>query len=71
MNNIEKLIKTNNKNCILFVNTVLTFKNSKGFYYRLYNYILKMEEPILNSLIKNLKTQNFRNTFDVAIWLEK
>lgn len=71
MNNIEKLFETKNKNCVLFINTILKFKDSQGFYNRLYNHILNMEEIMLNTLINNLKTQNFHNTLDVVLWLEE
>ena len=69
MSNVEKLSKSK-KNCSLFMDTILTFKNSQGFYSRLYNAILEMEDFELESLIKNLKEQDFHNTLDVVLWLE-
>ena len=34
MSNFEKLLKHKNKNVSIFANTVLTFKDSQGFYSR-------------------------------------
>jgi len=71
MNNIEVLATSQNKNCSLFAQTILIFKNSQGFYSRLFSRVMDLEPEELEELMVELKTQNFKDTLDVVLWLEE
>lgn len=70
MSNFEKLLKHKNKNVSIFANTVLTFKDSQGFYSRMFRDINEQDKDELDNLIELLKRQNFSDTLDVVMWLE-
>ena len=70
MSNFEKLLNYKNKNVNIFANTILTFKDSQGFYSRLFRSICEQDDIELNNLIEILKKQNFSDTLDVVMWLE-
>ena len=70
MSNFEKLLNYKNKNVNIFANAILTFKDSQGFYSRLFRSICEQDSEELNNLIEILKKQNFSDTLDVVMWLE-
>ena len=70
MSNFEKLLNYKNKNVNIFANAILTFKDSQGFYSRLFRSICEQDDIELNNLIEILKKQNFSDTLDVVMWLE-
>ena len=67
MNNTIEQKKQNNYE--LFFNTIKTLSNSQGFYGRLLNTLINMDEDERLELINNLPT--FNDTVDVVIWLEQ
>ncbi len=69
MSNIERLIQ-NEGNQRLFANTILDFKNSQGFYSRLYRDINEMPEETFQELCRVLNAQKFECSLDVVLWLE-
>ena len=71
MTNIQKLSNAENKNLKLFADTVLTFKNSQGFYSRLYQSVNELNEESYESFITVLNQQNFNDSIDVVLWLEQ
>ena len=71
MTNIQRLSNAENKNLKLFADTVLTFKNSQGFYSRLYQSVNELNEENYESLITVLNQQNFNDSIDVVLWLEQ
>ena len=69
MSNIQKLSNgTNNEK--LFADTILTFKDSQGFYSRLYRDINGLDDNGYMFLCRALEMQNFKDTLDVIFWLE-
>ena len=69
MSNIQKLSNgTNNEK--LFADTILTFKDSQGFYSRLYRDINGLDDNGYTFLCRTLEMQNFKDTLDVIFWLE-
>ena len=69
MSNIQKLSNgTNNEK--LFADTILTFKDSQGFYSRLYRDINGLDDNGYAFLCRALEMQNFKDTLDVVFWLE-
>lgn len=70
MSNIEKLYKSKNKSKQLFASTILGFKNSQGFYSRLYREINGMCKESFAEFGKGLAKQNFQSSLDVIFWLE-
>jgi hypothetical protein len=67
--NIQKLLE-GTKNERLFADTILTLKNSQGFYSRLYENVMCMGEVWFASLCNEVNEQNFADTLDVVMWLE-
>ena len=71
MTNIQKLATAENKNQKLFAQTILTLKNSQGFYFRLYQSINELDDNGYENLTNVLKNQNFSDNVDVVLWLEQ
>ena len=67
MNNTIEQKKRNNYE--LLFNTVKMLSNSQGFYGRLLNNLINMDEDERLELINNLPT--FNDTLDVVMWLEQ
>lgn len=67
--NIQKLLE-GTKNERLFADTILTLKNSQGFYSRLYENVMCMCEDWFANLCNKVNEQNFTDTLDVVMWLE-
>lgn len=67
--NIQKLLE-GTKNERLFADTILTLKNSQGFYSRLYENVMGMDEDWFANLCNEVNEQNFVDTLDVVMWLE-
>ena len=67
MNNTIEQKKQNNYE--LFLNTIKTLSNSQGYYGRLLNTLINMDEDERLELINNLPT--FNDTVDVVMWLEQ
>ena len=67
MNDTIEQKKRNNYE--LFFNTIKTLSNSQGFYGRLLNTLINMDEDERLELINNLPT--FKDTVDVVMWLEQ
>ena len=67
MNNTIEQKKRNNYE--LLFNTVKSLSNSQGYYGRLLNTLINMNEDERLELINNLPT--FKDTVDVIMWLEQ
>ena len=67
MNNTIEQKKRNNYE--LLFNTVKSLSSSQGYYGRLLNTLINMNEDERLELINNLPT--FNDTADVVIWLEQ
>ena len=67
MNNTIEQKQRNNYE--LLFNTVKSLSNSQGFYGRLLNTIINMDEDERLELINNLPT--FNDAVDVVMWLEQ
>ena len=67
MNNTIEQKKRNNYE--LLFNTVKSLSNSQGFYGRLLNTLINMDEDERLELIDNLPT--FNDVVDVIMWLEQ
>ena len=67
MNNTIEQKKRNNYE--LLFSTVKTLSNSQGFYERLLNSLVNMDEDERLELINNLPT--FNDAVDVVMWLEQ
>ena len=67
MNNTIEQKKRNNYE--LFFNTIKTLSNSQGFYGRLLNTLINMNEDERLELINSLPT--FNDVVDVVMWLEQ
>ena len=67
MNNTIEQKQRNNYE--LFFNTVKSLSNSQGYYERLLNSLINMNEDERLELINNLPT--FNDTVDVIMWLEQ
>ena len=67
MNNTIEQKKRNNYE--LLFNTVKSLSNSQGFYGRLLNTIINMDEDERLELINNLPI--FKDALDVIMWLEQ
>ena len=67
MSNTIEQKKRNNYE--LLFNTVKSLSNSQGFYGRLLNTLINMDEDERLELIDNLPT--FNNAVDVIMWLEQ
>ena len=67
MNNTIEQKKQNNYE--LLFNTVKSLSNSQGYYGRLLNTLINMDEDERLELINNLPT--FNDTLDVVMWLEQ
>ena len=67
MNNTIEQKKRNNYE--LFFNTIKTLSNSQGYYERLFNTLINMNEDERLELINNLPT--FNDAVDVVMWLEQ
>ena len=67
MNNTIEQKQRNNYE--LLFNTVKSLSNSQGFYGRLLNTLINMDEDERLELINNLPT--FNDTLDVVMWLEQ
>lgn len=65
-NTIEQKKRNNYE---LLFNTVKSLSNSQGYYGRLLNTLINMNENERLELINNLPT--FNDTADVVIWLEQ
>ena len=70
MENFETMLNSKNKSVRTFANTILLFRNSQGFYARLYFSICEQDKEQLQELIKILERQNFNDSLDVVMWLE-
>lgn len=70
MTNIQKLINDSNKNCKLFANTIIDFKNSQGSYCRFFRTINELDEEDYSILYNELAKQDFKDSLDVILWLE-
>ena len=71
MTNIQKLVTAENKNSKLFAETILTFKNSQGFYSRLCKSVNELDNESFGNLTTVLEQQNFNDSLDVVLWLEQ
>lgn len=69
MDNIQAL-KNGSQSQAVFINTILTLKDSQGFYCRLYNAVIDLDGDGLKNLQEVLDSQNFNNDIDVIFWLE-
>ncbi len=67
MNNTIEQKKQNNYE--LLFSTVKSLSNSQGYYGRLLNSLINMNEDELLELINDLPT--FKDTVDVVMWLEQ
>ena len=67
MNDTIEQKKRNNYE--LLFNTVKSLSNSQGYYGRLLNTLINMDEDERLELINNLPT--FNDTLDVVMWLEQ
>lgn len=67
MNNTIEQKKQNNYE--LLFNTIKSLSNSQGYYGRLLNSLVNMNEDERLELINNLPT--FKDTVDVVMWLEQ
>ena len=67
MNNTIEQKKRNNYE--LFYNTIKSLSYSQGFYGRLLNSLINMDEDERLELIDNLPT--FNDAVDVVMWLEQ
>lgn len=67
MNNTIEQKKRNNYE--LLFNTIKSLSNSQGYYGRLLNSLINMNEDEQLELINNLPT--FNNAVDVVMWLEQ
>lgn len=67
MNNTIEQKKQNNYE--LLFNTVKSLSNSQGYYGRLFQQLINMNEDERLELINNLPT--FNDTLDVVMWLEQ
>ena len=67
MNNTTEQKQRNNYE--LLFNTVKSLSNSKGYYGRLLNTLINMNEDERLELINNLPT--FNDALDVVMWLEQ
>ena len=67
MNNTIEQKQRNNYE--LFFNTIKTLSNSQGFYGRLLNSLINMNEDERLELINSLPT--FNDVVDVVMWLEQ
>lgn len=67
MNNTIEQKQRNNYE--LFFNTIKTLSNSQGFYGRLLNTLINMNEDERLELINSLPT--FNDVVDVVMWLEQ
>ena len=67
MSNTIEQKKRNNYE--LLFNTVKSLSNSQGYYGRLLNTLINMDEDERLELINNLPT--FNDTVDVVMWLEQ
>lgn len=71
MTNIQKLSTAENRNQKLFAETILTLKNSQGFYSRLYQAVNELDESGYDDLTDMLGKQKFNDSVDVVLWLEQ
>ena len=69
MTNMLQLLR-GTENEKLFAKAILDFKNSQGFYSRLYNCVQEMDGEQFAILRKELAQQNFGDVVDVVLWLE-
>lgn len=52
------------------MNTIGTLANSQGFYSRIYNYLLSLDEDDLNEVLDELEAQNFADAVDMVLYFE-
>ncbi len=52
------------------MNTIGTLANSQGFYSRIYNYLLSLNEDDLNEVLDELEAQNFADAVDMVLYFE-
>ena len=52
------------------MNTIGTLANSQGFYSRIYNYLLSLNEDDLNEILDELEAQNFADAVDMVLYFE-
>ena len=71
MNNMQRLATAENRNQKMFADTVLTLKDSQGFYSRLYRSVNNLGKEEYDHLTDLLDEQNFRDSVDVILWLEQ
>jgi len=69
-NNFVKLLQSKNKSVKLFADTILTLKDSQGFYSSLYGEIMYLDDKGLEVLINELSEYNFKDKLDVVMYLE-
>ena len=67
MNNTIEQKKRNNYE--LLFSTIKSLSNSQGYYERLFNSLINMNEDERLELINSLPT--FKDTVDVVMWLEQ
>ena len=70
MSNIQRLAKEGGKNHRIFADTIVTLKNSQGFYSRLYEAVNEMDDEQYENLSNLLDKQSFSDSVDVVLWLE-
>ena len=70
MNNIQKLATNGNKNHRIFAATIVDLMNSQGFYGRLYRSVNEMDGDRYEQLYDLIGKQDFKDPFDVVLWLE-
>lgn len=70
MSNIQKLLNSKNKSQKLFATAIIDFKNSQGYYSRLYRDINDMKKEDFSIFRKSLLNQKFNDVLDVVYWLE-
>ena len=68
--NVKKLMQHENKSVRLYIQTIYDFRNSQGFYSRIYDALCDTDESTIDELIKVLCKEDFKDTLDVVMWLE-
>lgn len=71
MNNIGKLIMSNNINQRLFAKTILQLMQSQGFYCKMFEIVNDMDEEYFERFCAELNEQNFDDMLDVVLYLEQ
>ena len=52
------------------MDTIGALANSQGFYRRIYDYLLSLDEDDLNAVLDDLEAKNFADAVDMVLYFE-